>query len=164
MIHLVVRHLREHNVPFRLASHPAPEPLPAVAPYVPVGGMVVETQLLFLGGKLAVACIPAGEQLSLPALRNELRTEVMEGNAADLPPPFASAAGPFPPLGTALGILTVVDQRVTMATPIVFAAFSRQDYFEIPFDEFARLERPRIASFAVGGELPEGHEDLRKAG
>jgi hypothetical protein len=33
--------------------------------------------------------------------------------------------------------------------------FSNADIMEVPYEELSRLERPRIASFAVGGELPE---------
>jgi hypothetical protein len=40
----------------------------------------------------------------------------------------------------------------------VFLAFSPGDWVEIPYDDFARLERPRIASFAIGGELPAARE------
>jgi hypothetical protein len=61
-----------------------------------------------------------------------------------------------------MGVLTIIDDRVSLAAALVFTAFSPHDAIEIPFDEYARLERPRIASFAGGGELPESTEEPRK--
>jgi hypothetical protein len=37
---------------------------------------------------------------------------------------------------------------------VVFRAFGPSDYIEINYDDFARQERPRVASFAHAGELP----------
>jgi hypothetical protein len=42
---------------------------------------------------------------------------------------------------------TIVDVEMMKANALVFTAFS-------PFD-FARIEHPRIAAFAIGGELPQ---------
>ncbi|MFT3775494.1 MAG: hypothetical protein QM820_59865 [Minicystis sp.] len=83
---------------------------------------------------------------------------MIAGSPADLPAPFTHANEPIPPVGSAMGILTIVDTRVASMGAVVFTAFSPCDCFEIPFDELARLERPRIADFAVGGELPETGE------
>jgi prolyl-tRNA editing enzyme YbaK/EbsC (Cys-tRNA(Pro) deacylase) len=163
MLDRVVHHLRANGISFRLSSQPSPEPLPEVAQSIPPGGLFVETRVLLVAGRPAVAVIPRGAQVSLPALTNELSAEVIEGSPADLPPPFTGAAGSIPPLGSAMGVLTMIDTRVSLASAIVFTAFSPHDAFEIPFDEYARLERPRISSFAVGGELPESGQEDRKA-
>jgi prolyl-tRNA editing enzyme YbaK/EbsC (Cys-tRNA(Pro) deacylase) len=162
MINRVVSHLRENGIPFRLSSQPSPEPLPAVAHAVPPGGLVVDTLVLLVGGRPAVACVPRGAKLNLPGLAHELGAEVIEGSPADLPAPFTGASQPIPPLGSAMRVLTVVDTRVAAASALVFEAFSRCDCFEIPYDDVSRLERPRIASFAVGGELPASQEPQRK--
>ncbi len=163
MLGRIVNHLKKNGISFRLSSQPSPEPLPEIVHPVPPGGLVVDTTVLLAGGRAAVACLPRGCKLDLPALVNELEVEVVEATPADLPPPFNGAAEPIPPLGSALGALTIVDTRVTIASAIVFEAFSRSDCIEIPYDELARLERPRIASFAVGGELPESVETQQPA-
>lgn len=115
--------------------------------------------MVLVGGRAAIACMPRGDKLSLPRLRYELGMDVLEGTPADLPPPYSRAAGRIPPLGGAMSALTIVDERVSLAAALVFTAFVPTDHVELPYDEFARLERPRIASFAVGGELPAGHEE-----
>jgi hypothetical protein len=164
MLDQIVHHLRTHNVPFRLSSQPSAEPLPSVAHPVPPGGLMVETQVLVVGGRAAVAAMPQGAKLSLPMIRHALGADVIEGVFADLPPPYSRAAGHIPPLGSGMGVVTIVDERVAAASPIVFLAFSPFDCVELPYDDFARLEHPRIASFAIGGELPAGQmaQDVEK--
>jgi hypothetical protein len=89
-----------------------------------------------------------------PCSLQELGVVVADGSPGDLPPPYARATGPIPPLGGAMGVPTLVDQGVTAADVLVFTVFSLCDYLEIDYDDFARLELPRVASFAVSGELP----------
>ena len=159
MIDRVVNYLRSRGVSFRLSSQPAPEALPAVAYAVPPGGLAVETQVLLVGGRPAIACFPKGEKVSLPALVNEIGTEVVAGAPSDLAGPFAQASGPIPPVGGAMGALTIVDERVAEKGAIVFYAFSTCDWFEIPFDQLVRIEQPRFAAFAMGGELTKGETE-----
>lgn len=163
MLGRVVDHLREHGISFRLSSQPSPEPLPEVAHPVPPGGIAVDTTVLLVGSRPAVACVPRGAKLNLPGLAHELGAAVIEATPDDLPPPFTHAARPIPPLGSVLGVLTIVDTRVTLASAVAFEAFSRSEHIEIPYDELARLERPRIASFAAGGELPRSTEPQEPA-
>lgn len=158
MLDHVVQYLRSHEVPFRLFSHPSPEPLPAVAYRLPSGGIMLETHVLLVGGRPAIACTTRGAKLNLPRLRSDLGAEVIEGSAEDLPPPYTGVSGPMPPLGRAIGALTLIDEAVTAASAVAFAAFASTDIVEIPYDDFSRLEQPRIASFAIGGELPERSE------
>jgi prolyl-tRNA editing enzyme YbaK/EbsC (Cys-tRNA(Pro) deacylase) len=159
MLERVVHYLRSNGVPFRLFSYPSPEPLPGVVHPVPPGGILVETSVLLVGGQPAIACTPRGTRVNLPGLEAELGVPVIEGSAADLPPPYAGVSGPIPPIGRAIGALTLVDEAVSLASPIVFDAFSSTDIVEVPYDEFSRLERPRVSSFAIGGELPESSEE-----
>lgn len=119
---------------------------------------MVETHVLLVDGQPAIACTVRGAKLSLPSLMNELGM-VMEGSSQDLPPPYKGADGPTPPLGGAMGALILVDEAVATASSIAFAVFARTDILEIPYDDFSRVEQPRVASFAVGGELPESSEE-----
>lgn len=160
MLAHIVQYLRSNNVSFRLSSHPAPEPLPTVAYHLPPGGVMVETCVVLIAGKPAIACVARRAQLSLPRLKNELGAAVFEGSAQDLPAPFTGIDGPIPPLGGALGgIATLLDESLGVAAAIAFPVFSGFDVIELPYDDFLHVERPRIASFSFGGELPEGELD-----
>lgn len=159
MLERVVHYLRSNNVPFRLFSYPSPERLPDVVHPVPPGGLLVETHVLLVGGQRVIACTAQGARIDLPSLEIELGTLVIEGSAADLPPPYTGASGPIPPIGRAIGVVTFVDEAVSHASPLVFNAFDSTAIVEVPYDEFSRVEQPRVSSFAIAGELREGSEE-----
>jgi Ala-tRNA(Pro) deacylase len=153
MLDAVVRHLHEKNVPFRLTSRPSEEPLPHLAVRVPDGGVLVETRIVRVGGSSVIACFPMGAQVDPASLGGALGEPVLGIASGELPKSLRSAKGPIPPLGTLFQLPLVLDQRISEARLIVFQAFSENDVFEIGWGDFARLEAPRIASFAVAGEL-----------
>src|SRR5262249_47414221 len=115
--------------------------------------------LFRVGATLAIACTARGAEVSLPQLKIELGADVLAATADDLPPPFTSAEGPLPPLGRAFGALTIVDERLAAVSALAFDAFSSTMGFEVPYDDYCRLERPRFAAFAIGGELPARTEE-----
>jgi hypothetical protein len=159
MLERVVAYLRSRGVPFRLFSHPSPEPLPSVGHALPRGGVAVDGHVVLVGGRPAIACVPRGDLVNLERLSAELGISVVAGSPADLPAPYTGASAPIPPLGGELGTLVLVDESMNASSVIAFEAFAPTDCFELLYDDFARLERPRLASFADRGELPELGED-----
>lgn len=153
MIHSVVQYLHGARVPFRLASYPSEEAEPRAAHHVPPGGILVDTDIVLLDGRAVLACFPAGEAPGLGALGAALGGTAIEGTTGDLPNEFRYAKRPIPPLGQLFGFPLVVDERVTRCSVLVFRVFGESDYFEISYEDFARNEQPRIASFASAGEL-----------
>lgn len=59
----------------------------------------------------------------------------------------------MPPFGQLYGVPVVLDERLTGAAVLAFQLFGESDYLEIPYEDYARLEQPRVASFASLGEL-----------
>ncbi len=153
MIETLVRYLRSQNVPFRVYSYASPEPLPAVGHRIPEGGQLVSTAILLVEARPTIAVMPLETTPNFAALSAELDALVTEGKIGDLPPPFDHASEPIPPFGGALGIATIADHGVTGCSILVFRAFSPHDFVEVPYEDFARLEQPRVSSFAVAGEL-----------
>jgi Ala-tRNA(Pro) deacylase len=153
MIENLVRYLHAARIPFRLASYPSEERQPKAAHPIPAGGMLVETELLVLDGRPVLACFPAGEAPDLAAVGAALGGLAVVGTSDELPDDLRYAEPPIPPLGQLFGLPLVVDERVTRCSLIVFASFGESDFFEIPYEDFARLEQPRVAAFASAGEL-----------
>lgn len=153
MIETVVRYLHGARVPFRLASYPSEEPEPKAAHTMPARGMLVDTGIVLLDGRAVLACFPAGAIPSMAAIGTALAGMAVEGTADELPDEFRYASSPIPPLGQLFGLPLVLDEDVTHCSVLVFRAFGESDYVEIPYEEFARLEQPRVASFASAGEL-----------
>src|SRR5262245_18262337 len=139
MLDRVVRYLHSHGVAFHLSSHPSPEPLPEVAHRLPPGGLMLQTHLVLVGDRPAIACTARGAKLSLPRLKLERGVDASEGGTADRPPPYTGADAPIPPLWGELGVLTIVDEAVTLASSLGFTAFCTTDLVALPYDEFSRF-------------------------
>jgi prolyl-tRNA editing enzyme YbaK/EbsC (Cys-tRNA(Pro) deacylase) len=155
MLAKVVEYLRSNGVPFRLLSYAASEPEPRVAHRSPET-LAVDTHVVLIDGRASLACLPRGEKVNIPGLLATLHARFIEEQGARdvLPWPFGSSAFPIPPLGRMLGAPLFVDQALLRAPILCFEAFSRNDFLELTFDDFARLERPRVEAVAVAGELP----------
>lgn len=157
MLGQIVDYLHDARVPFHLASYPSEESLPAPAHRVPPGGVLVDTRLFVADGRTVLAVFPHDESVTPASVLSALGTSnVLDATNDELPGEFRRADGPVPPLGQLFGIPVVLDQRAAGAAILVFCAFSRCDFVEVPYDDYARLEQPRLASFASAGELGTG--------
>jgi Ala-tRNA(Pro) deacylase len=156
MLARVVEYLRSNGVPFRLESYPSPEPEPQVAyPVRPPTTMHVETRVLLIDGRPAIGCIPRGDELNLAGLRNSLGGNIVDEGGPDDLPWFLDAEGaPLPPLGRMFGVPVFMDERVANAPVVCFAAFAPTDFVEVPYDDLARIEQPRVGPIGIAGELP----------
>jgi prolyl-tRNA editing enzyme YbaK/EbsC (Cys-tRNA(Pro) deacylase) len=151
----VVEYMRSSGVPFRLESYPSPESAPGVAAARPAGSVMVDTHILIVDGRPAIAVTPHGEGMNLLGLRADLGAEfVQEGEIGDLPWPYDDAEGPVPPFGRMFGAPVFIDPSVIASNDIEFGVFGSTDFIEMPYDEFARLEQPRVAELVAAGELP----------
>jgi len=155
MLDKIVRYLHDSIVPFRLASYVTPELEPKAGHPIPAGGMLVDTQAVLVNGSVVLACFPADERIDLVALGNELGGFAVEANRDELPEALRDLDGRIPPLGQLFGVPLILDERVVAAAIVVFRGLGDNDYFEVLFDDFSRTERPRVAGFALAGELPE---------
>jgi hypothetical protein len=126
--------------------------------------MRVDTEIVLLEGRPALACFRAGESIDLAALSSALGATCVRGDVSDLPYALTSLLPPIPPFGQLFGIPIILDETVnTGAAVLVMASFGGNDFFDVAFDEWARLEAPRIASFSSAGELPQ-HTEERSEG
>jgi hypothetical protein len=112
--------------------------------------------VLLIDGRTTLACLPRGEMVNVAGLLAALNAELVEeeGGRETLPWPFTSAKLPIPPLGRLFGTPLIVDESLLRAPVLCFEVFSTFDFVEIDYDDFARLERPRVAAVAIAGELP----------
>jgi Ala-tRNA(Pro) deacylase len=156
MLAKVVEYLRSNGVPFRLLSFPSPEPAPRVAHRSPES-VVVETHVLLIDGRPTLACIPRGERVNVAGLLATLNASLIEEEGAreTLPWPFGGETVPIPPLGRLFGTPLLIDEALLRVPVLSFETFSSTDFLELTFDDFARLERPRIEAVAMAGELPQ---------
>jgi len=94
--------------------------------------------------------------MDLLGLRANLGAELItEATIPDFLGAFGDVGLPAPPLGRLFGLPVFVDISVANAQAICFAAFSPTDFVEVNYDDFARIEHPRVADFIRAGELEE---------
>lgn len=159
-----LEYLRSNGAPFVVASFPAPEAAPEVAHAVhhPRGAMFVDTHILVVDGRPAIACVPHGQGMNLLGLRARLGAELIaEGGPDQLvwrtedrrTDEEGRTGWRAPPLGGLLGASVFVDASLLVAPVIEFVAFAPTDFVQISFEDFARIEQPRIEEFAGAGEL-----------
>jgi len=149
----VIDYLRHAGAAFRLTSYPVPEPKPAIAHGLRPGGKIVQTRVVQIDGRPALVCAPEGLQIDLASLGAALGATVLEGGPRNLPGAYSDAPEPLPPLGHLLRVPLVIDQSLTTATSIAFRAFGSGSYIELAYEDFARIEQPKVISFAIAGEL-----------
>ncbi len=154
MIPTIVSYLRSAGIPFRLTSYPSPEPEPHVAHPMPPHSILVESRFLVVDRQLVLACVPAGEHIELAAVGRELGGTVLEALPEELPDALIGSEDTIPPLGELFGVPLLVDRRITEGFVVLVFAGSSSDFFEIPYEELARQETPKVFSFTGGGELP----------
>lgn len=154
MLDTIVRYLHDSLVPFKLSSYPSLERIPAAAQPIPRFAVLVDTRLVLAAGKLTIVCYPTNQSVDLSTLSNELGTSVIDVEETDLPEALQRAGAPPPPLGQLFGLPLVLDSSVTEHDCIVFQIFGDSDYVEIPYDDFALQEQPKVVSFSRAGELP----------
>lgn len=159
MLDTIVRYLHESLIPFKLSSYPSPEHLPEAAQPIPRVAVSVATHLAVVGGKLSILCYPTHETIDLSALANELGAAALDAETSDLPEALQRFEAPPPPLGQLFGLPLIVDASVAEHDCIVFQLFGESDYVEIPYDDFARQEQPKVVSFIRAGELLPASRD-----
>jgi Ala-tRNA(Pro) deacylase len=154
MIETIVRYLHEAHVPFKLTCFPSEEPAPKVAYRIPKNGVLLESELVLAGARPTLVCYPSGERPDYAALDAALGVVCTTATNDALPEQIRRETGTVPPFGQLFGIPIVLDARIAEHATLVFRIFGQPDFLELPYADFARLEQPRLASFASMGELP----------
>jgi hypothetical protein len=118
--------------------------------------MYIDARLLQIDGRLVLACFRTGDNIDLAAFGSELGGIAVEASAGAVPAEIGELGMDIPPLGKLLGLPLIVEEAIETCATIVFRGRGGNDWLEVPYDDFARLEQPRVASFARAGELGRG--------
>lgn len=149
----VVRHLEKSNVPVVARSHEREVTAQRLAAAVHVTGYrVAKSVLVEADGQRWMAVLPAADIVDVSRLAASLGASsvrvMREAELFDLFPDCE--LGAEPPFGSLFGFPVVMDRILARATrPLVVRAGSHEEILEISAADFMRLERPRIADFAV---------------
>ena len=159
MMNRILQLLEERRVPFDRVHHRATYTAQETAQLAHVSGNdFAKAIAVLLDGKPALAVVPASLRVDLDRLRlatGAYRVELApESTFARWFPD--SEPGAEPPFGSLYDIPTWVDSMLADDVIIAFNGGTHEDTLRITFDDYLRLERPTIASFAVGPEEARG--------
>ena len=114
------------------------------------GRNMAKTVVVKLGGKLALAVLPAKYHVSLEKLKAasgagsaELATE--EEFIKTFP---GCETGAMPPFGNLYGLPVYVDETLSRDEEITFNAGSHTELIQMAYKDFARLAGPKLVRFA----------------
>jgi Ala-tRNA(Pro) deacylase len=143
-------YLDKNRVTYVSIRHSTAYTASAVAASAHVKGKnLAKTVIVKLDGKLTMAVLPAKYRVDLEALRAaslsgsaELATE--EEFAKTFP---TCEEGAMPPFGNLYGVPVYVDRTLAEDEEIAFNACSHSELIQLPYETFARLVKPKVASF-----------------
>lgn len=116
------------------------------------GKELAKTVVVKAGQDTVLAVLPASYHVNLKKLSELLGKPARlasEQEFADLFPDCE--LGAMPPFGVLYGLPVVADKVLTEDEEIVFNAGTHRDAIRMRFEDFERLTKPKIASFAEKG-------------
>lgn len=118
------------------------------------GKELAKTVVVRLDGALAMAVLPASFQVDLSRLKAAAGAETIElANEAGFKGRFPECeTGAMPPFGQLYDMPVFVDENLTRDKEIAFSAGSHHELIRLSFDDFVKLVRPKVATFAQ--EMP----------
>jgi Ala-tRNA(Pro) deacylase len=163
------------SMPARLRSHLEA----AQAAYVPIshiparsaqyaasllhvpGGQVAKTVALRAGKQILLAVLPASYHLNLEKLATMLGTPVNLIEERECYRLFPDCQpGTVPPFGELYNLPVYMDKSLAAAPEIIFSAGTLSESIRMSSDEFMRLAKPQLCSFAEIGEPAPAKKDL----
>jgi Ala-tRNA(Pro) deacylase len=113
---------------------------------------LAKTVVLRAGEEMILAVLPAPNQVRLDKLAAEVGKSVRLATEAEFSSLFPDCEpGAMPPFGSLYNLPVYVDESLAADEAIVFDAGTHRDAIRMRYDDFVRLAKPRICSFAQKG-------------
>lgn len=144
--------LDRQGVRFETISHLPAYTAQGIAAMTHISGKeVAKTVIVKLDGQLAMAVVPASHRVDLRHLQAEAKAATVSlASEAEFKDAFPGCeTGAMPPFGSLYGLPVVVDESVTHDREIVFNAGSHTELVRLAYEDFARIEKPRVLKFSA---------------
>ncbi|MBU6424383.1 MAG: YbaK/EbsC family protein [Chloroflexota bacterium] len=145
-------YLRQGGVEFDVREHPLAFTAQEVAGSEHVKGRAfAKVVMVVADGEMRMIVLPASEKLSFERLTRAIRAKNVRlasedefaGRFADCDP------GAMPPFGHLYGLSVVMDDTLATNERIVFRLGSHTTTMTMRYDDFQRIEKPRLADLGV---------------
>lgn len=118
------------------------------------GDEFAKTVIVKIDGEMVMAVLPASYHVDLTLLNAAAKGQrIALASETDFRDRFPECeVGAMPPFGQLYGMPVFVDESLTRDKEIAFNAGTHQELIRISYDDFAKLVRPKIASFSTSTE------------
>ncbi len=143
--------LQGERVPFDVLPHRSTHTARGLARSLDVpGNNVAKSVLLKVDGEFILGVIPASHLVSMRRLKECMAAEHVELASEDeLAEVFMDCdRGVAPPFGKSYGIRTIVDESLTEDEHIVFDGNSHDQAIYLRYQDYEKIEHPRVEAFA----------------
>ncbi len=151
------RFLDDNSVPYASIPHYATYTAQETAASAHVRGReLAKTVMVRVGGRMAMAVLPATRRLDLDRLKEAAGVRDLslatEREFRDMFPDCEPGA--MPPFGNLYGMAVFVDRALAEDEHIAFNAGSHEELIQVAYRDFERLVEPRLASIAWEPRVP----------
>jgi len=144
--------LDRHNVKYVSIAHSAAYTAQEIAELTHTKGReLAKTVIVKIDGVMAMAVLPACDQIDLTLLKEAAKAERAElASEVEFGDRFPECeTGAMPPFGNLYGMRVFVELRLTRDKDIAFNAGTHTELIRLALDDFSRLARPTIAKFST---------------
>jgi Ala-tRNA(Pro) deacylase len=144
--------LDNNHVRYSTLSHSVAYTAQEIASLAHIPGKeLAKTVMVKLDGKLAMAVLPASNQVDLEALKKAAGAkEVRLSTETEFKYQFPDCEpGAMPPFGNLYDMPVFVDEALTRDKEIAFNAGTHRELIRLTFEDFNRLVQPKTARFAA---------------
>jgi Ala-tRNA(Pro) deacylase len=145
--------LDENQIPYSVMTHTTAYTAQGAAATMQISGKeLAKTVVLWAGEEMILAVLPGPNHVRLEKLGTELGKSVRLATEQEFSSLFPDCElGAMPPFGSLYNLPVYVDESLAADEAIVFNAGTHRDAIRIRYDDFVRLAKPRVCSFAQKG-------------
>ncbi len=149
---LLKHFLDEHHVKYVTVTHSPAYTAHEVAALAHIPGQnLAKTVMVWIGGRLAMAVLPANRRVVLQDLRDITGYEgVKFASEAEFKNRFPECeTGAMPPFGNLYGMQVFVADSLAEDKEIAFNAGTHTELIKMAYEDFERLVEPMVMSFTT---------------
>jgi Ala-tRNA(Pro) deacylase len=109
------------------------------------GGELAKTVMVKIGGKMAMAVLPASQKIDFALLNTAVGAQVELAGEKEFTDMFPDCeVGAMPPFGNLYGLEVYVSESLTRDKEIAFNAGSHIELVKLAYKDFAMLVKPKV--------------------
>jgi len=145
--------LEDNQIAYSVMTHTTAYTAQGAAAAMKISGKeLAKTVVLRTGGEMILAVLPAPNHVRLDKLTAEVGKPVRLATEQEFSDLFPDCElGAMPPFGALYDLPVYVDESLAADEAIVFNAGTHREAIRMRYDDFVRMAKPKVCSFAQKG-------------